>query len=153
MEEKTDIMSRTARRNKVQPDDALALTELIVQACADAKGNNIVVLDVAEVFGLADYFVIVDGRSDRQVQGICNKVLENLGREGVQPHALEGLDEGHWVLVDFGDVIVHVFYEPVRAHFNLEGLWIKAGRLIYDDRKAVLVKVKSARLDSAAAAM
>jgi len=101
----------------------------IVNACADAKGKDITVLDVAEVFNLSDHFIIVSGRSDRQVQGISNKIIETLSNLGAKPLSVEGLDDAHWVLLDFDDVIVHVFYEPVRKHYDLENLWMKARRL------------------------
>lgn len=85
-------------------------------------------LDVREVFGLCDYFVMVSGRSDRQVQGIANKILRTLEVRHVKPHTLEGLEKAHWVLMDFNDVVVHVFYEPLRKYYDLESLWVKAKR-------------------------
>jgi len=105
------------------------LAKLAVRACLEAKGSNISVLDVSEVFSLADYFVIVSGRSDRQVQGICNRITEQLQRSGEKPHLVEGFDNGHWILMDYGDVIIHVFYEQARAEYDIEGLWMKANKL------------------------
>jgi len=100
----------------------------IVKACSDAKGRRICVLDVKELVGVCDHFIIVSGRSDRQVLGFCSKILRNLEARHVKPEAVEGLDKAHWVLLDFGDVVVHVFYETVREHYDLEGLWSKAKR-------------------------
>ncbi|MCB0311053.1 MAG: ribosome silencing factor [Bdellovibrionales bacterium] len=116
--------------NVVNPEpQPLEVVNRIINACADAKGKDIRVLDVSTVFGLADYFVIVSGRSDRQVQGITNKVLDTLLESNLKPINVEGIDEGHWVLADFGDVILHVFYEPVRAHYDIESLWFRARKL------------------------
>jgi len=108
---------------------SLEVVNQIINACADAKGKDISVLEVSEFFGMADYFVVVSGRSDRQVQGIANKTLEALESGGITPVSLEGMETGHWVLIDTGDVIVHVFYEPVREHYDLESLWSKARKL------------------------
>ncbi len=105
------------------------LVKHIVNSCADAKGRNIVVLDVSKNFDVASYFVIVSGRSDRQVQGISNRILHDLNAAGYKPFSTDGIDQGHWVLLDCDDVIVHVFYEPLREHYNLEGLWTAAKRL------------------------
>ncbi len=102
---------------------------IILKACADTKGKNIALLDVRESFGLCDYFVVVSGRSDRQVQGICNKILNSLQAYGIKADAVEGLDRGHWVLLDFGDVVVHAFYEPIREYYDIEGLWSGAKRI------------------------
>jgi len=116
----------------------------IVNACRDAKGKEVTALDVSDVFDLSEYFVIVSGRSDRHVQGICNKIMAVLKENGLpNPLAIEGFDDGHWVLLDYDDVIVHIFYEPIRSHYDIEGLWMKARRLNIDtaskagDRKQI----------------
>jgi ribosome-associated protein len=72
---------------------------------------------------MADYFIICSGRSDRQVQSIAQGLQEDAGEEGVKPFAVEGTQRGHWVLMDFSEVIVHIFYEPVREFYDLDGLW------------------------------
>jgi ribosome-associated protein len=107
-------------------NESLHTTEEVVYACQDAKARNIKILDVSGTFDLADYFVIVSGRSDRHVQGICNRILLNLKEMNVEPLAVEGFDEGHWILMDCGDVIIHVFYEQLRSHYDIEGLWLEA---------------------------
>jgi ribosome-associated protein len=102
------------------------LLDTVVDACVEAKGIDIKALDVKETFGLCDYFVIVSGRSDRQVQGICNKIIKALADHQQKPYSVEGVDKGHWALVDCGDVIVHAFYEPIREQYDLESLWNRA---------------------------
>jgi ribosome-associated protein len=120
------ITHNTTLKTQPPAPSSRQTAEEIVYACQDAKGRDVQVLDVSPTFDLADYFVIVSGRSDRHVQGICNRILLNLESAGVKPCAVEGFDEGHWILMDCGDVIIHIFYEPLRAHYDIEGLWLQA---------------------------
>jgi ribosome-associated protein len=110
-------------------DESLSIAKRIVQACEDVKGNEVVVLDVASISDFADYFIVASGRSDRQVQGITNRVIEELSKLGVHPLSVEGYEDGQWVLIDCGDVVAHVFYEPVRSAYDLESLWMRARKL------------------------
>ena len=110
-------------------DESLLLAKRIVEACEEVKGNEVVVLDVASVADFADYFIVASGRSDRQVQGITNRVIEELAKLGIRPISVEGYEEGQWVLIDCGDVVAHVFYEPVRSTYDIESLWMRARRL------------------------
>ena len=118
------------RKNEMTAEELL---NLVVQGCSDAKGRNIKVLNVSKVFGLASYFVIVSGRSDRQAQGICNRVIDTLAEHDVEPISVDGMEDGQWVLADLGDVMMHVFYEPVREYYNLEGLWATAERIEFPE--------------------
>ena len=108
---------------------ARELIAAVVNACAETKGQDITVLDVSRVFSLSDYFVLVSGRSDRQVQGISHKILTALEQRSVTPFSVEGLEKAHWVLIDCGEFVVHVFYEPLRLHYDLESLWNGARKL------------------------
>jgi ribosome-associated protein len=110
-------------------DESLAVSKQIVQACEDVKATEVVVLDVATLSDFADYFIVASGRSDRQVQGITNRVIEELAKLGVRPLSVEGYEDGQWVLIDCGDVVAHVFYEPVRSEYDLESLWMRARKL------------------------
>ena len=115
-----------------QADTRIAEFELagkIAGACMDAKGIDLTVLDVSEQSDIAKFFLIVSGRSDRQAQGIANRVVQVLSERGLSPESVEGYEEGHWILLDCEDVVVHVFYEPVRERYDLEGLWMKAKKL------------------------
>lgn len=125
-------MSETKERMdvvQVKEQSAEEILQHVVAACADAKGKDITILDVSKIFDLANYFVIVTARSDRQAQGISNRVIDTLMEHKTDPYSVDGLEEGHWVLVDYGDVILHVFYEPVREHYNIEGLWAAATKV------------------------
>lgn len=129
---------------------ALSPAELayeIVSACDDAQGRDVTVLEVSKIFPLSDYFIVVSGRSDRHVQGIANRVLENLSERGAAPLTVEGVEKGHWVLLDFGDVVLHVFYEPSRAHYDVESLWVRAPKVTLT--RAKTGKVTSRKIPSA----
>ena len=76
-----------------------------------------------------DYFFICSGRSDRQVQAIAQGIEETLRKEGIRPLGMEGVSGGKWVLMDYEDVVVHIFLEPIRKFYDLEGLWIDAQRI------------------------
>lgn len=98
------------------------------QAALDKKAYDLVILEVSALTSVADYFVICTGRSDIQVQSICRAIEESLTSVGVRLLAVEGYTYGQWVLIDVGDVVVHIFYETVRSFYNLEGLWTQAPR-------------------------
>lgn len=98
-------------------------TLLLTRLALEKKACDLVVLDVRELTSIADYFVICSGRSDRQVQSIAQGLAEHSAGSGIKPFAVEGAGRGHWVLMDFYDVIVHIFYEPVRKFYDLDGLW------------------------------
>lgn len=103
---------------------------LCAQAALDKKAYDLVILEVTALTSFADYFVICTGRSDIQVQSICRAIEEAVAKTGVKPLAIEGFTHGQWVLVDFGDVVVHIFYETVREFYNLEKLWVQAPRCV-----------------------
>jgi ribosome-associated protein len=99
------------------------------RAALDHKAYDLVVLETGRVSSIADYFVICSGRSDTQVQAIAQAVEESLRARGERPISVEGAPHGQWVLMDYGDVVVHVFYVPVRAFYDLERLWVRAPRV------------------------
>ena len=97
-----------------------------VRAALDHKAYDLVVLETGKMSSIADYFVICSGRSDTQVQAIAEGIDEHLRRDGERPLSIEGLPHAQWVLVDYGDVVVHVFHVPVRQFYDLERLWVRA---------------------------
>jgi ribosome-associated protein len=104
----------------------------VVTAALEKKALEPVLLDVRGLASYADYIVVVSGRSDRQVQAIAEGILEALARDRVKPIGTEGLKHGQWTLLDFGDVVVHVFYHPVRDFYDLESFWVDAPRVALD---------------------
>lgn len=100
-----------------------------IKAVQAMKAFDVVVLDLRGLASFADNFIICSGRSHRQVSAIAESIEKDLKAKGIKSLGVEGLREGHWVLMDYEDVIIHVFYEPVRIYYDLEGLWSDAKRL------------------------
>jgi len=100
-----------------------------VRAVLGRKAQGVVVLDVAPLTSMAETFIIGSGRSNRQVTAIAEHVRSTLKEQGIRPLNVEGLKDGHWVLMDYGHVIIHLFHEPLRGFYDLEGLWADARRL------------------------
>lgn len=110
-------------------NSARSVARQAVSACEDLKANDTLVLDVQGLSDVADYFIVTSGNSDRHVQGIANRVMLELAKLGIEPLSIEGLEDGQWVLIDYGDVLVQVFYEPQRDYYDLESLWMRAKRV------------------------
>ena len=91
----------------------------------DKKATNVRILDIRRLTSIADYLVLADGRSDKQVQAIADSVRQGLKKYG-KALDIEGVTEGKWAVIDYGDVIVHVFQEEVRRYYDLDGLWSAA---------------------------
>lgn len=104
----------------------------IVEAALDRKAEEPVVLDVRQLTAYADTFIILSGRSDRQVRSIAEAVIHALKANGEQPLGVEGVEDGNWVLIDCNDAIVHVFDPETRERYDLERLWRDAPRLGLD---------------------
>ncbi|MFP3998719.1 MAG: ribosome silencing factor [Desulfobacterales bacterium] len=100
-----------------------------VSAVLGRKAMELVVLDVTTVTDVADVFMICSGRSNRQVSAIAEFIESELKKSGIRALAVEGIKDGQWVLIDYGHVIIHVFYEPVRRFYDLESLWADARRI------------------------
>lgn len=110
--------------------DSLALARTVVAAAADKKAENVLLLDLRGLSSMADYFVVCSGVSERQLRAIADSIDEQVNNEfGITPHHVEGLNGG-WILVDYGDVVTHIFAPSLRAYYNLEGLWAKAPVLL-----------------------
>jgi len=95
----------------------------IISSIDEVKAINPVLLDLKGKFNLADYFIIASGSSDRHVQGISNRIASNLRDSGIKPLSVEGMNKGHWVLLDYNNILIHIFYDKIRADYNLENLW------------------------------
>jgi ribosome-associated protein len=100
-----------------------ALRDLVIDALEDLKGRNIVTLDVADLSDFTDYMVIVSGTSNRHVKALVDQVVESTKAQGSGPRGVEGRETYEWVLVDLGDVLVHVMREETRQFYDLERLW------------------------------
>jgi ribosome-associated protein len=110
-------------------EDGDAALDLFFQAVLGKKALHVVALDVRELTSIADVFIICSGRSNRQVSAIAENIERQLRGHQIKPLSVEGSAEGHWVLMDYGHVVIHVFFDPVREFYDLEGLWSDARRI------------------------
>jgi ribosome-associated protein len=125
-------------RNKPQRvESAERKAVLCAQQAAQFKALDLVLLDVSGFSSFSDFFVICSGKSSRQVQGIADNLETSLSGMGLRPLGVEGRREGHWILMDYGDVIIHIFYEPVRYFYDLESLWSDAARVQWEENTEV----------------
>ncbi len=103
--------------------EAREIAKIAVAALQDKKADNIKVIDITEVAVFADYFIIAGGSNHNQIQALCNNVEEQLGKQKVHVKQIEGYQSANWILMDFGDVIVHIFDKENRLLFDLERIW------------------------------
>ncbi len=102
----------------------------MVEAISGKKGSNILMLDMREVTLLADYYILCDGASARQINAISDELLKKLKTAGTRPATIEGTPMSGWILIDFGSVIAHVFSPEQRAYYQLEKLWQEAPTVV-----------------------
>jgi ribosome-associated protein len=130
-------MPKVAKAKKTQ--------QWIQNVLEDAKTQNIAVLDVRKISDFTDYMVIATGTSNRHVQSSADKVAETLRDHGVRRVGIEGQQLGDWVLIDFGDVVVHIMREQTRDFYNLEKLWSDARRVEPGKHKETAKKPRATR--------
>ncbi len=116
-------------------ENSKEMVKIAVDALEDRKGEDVRVIDISEISTLADFFIIAGGSNINQVQAMADAVQEKLGREGYMTKNVEGYDSGNWILLDFGDIIVHVFDNENRLFYDLERIW-RDGKSI--DKKELL---------------
>ena len=115
-----------------RPQNPKQLLELCAASLLAKKAMDLSVLEVGQLTGYADYLLLASGRSTRHATAMAQGLLRVLKKAGVRPLGSDGLREGRWILVDFGDVVVHIFHQPVREFYDLESLWEDAPRLELD---------------------
>ncbi len=104
-------------------DESKKMALMAVEALEDKKGKDITILDISEISVLADYFIIANGLNRNQIQAMSDSVEDALGREGYLPKQIEGYQSAGWILLDFKDIIVHIFSSEDRAFYDLERVW------------------------------
>ena len=109
--------------------DSRTKSLLCVKAAIEKKAIEPILLKMKEITSFTDYFLICSGKSDRQVQAIAQGIEEDLKKKGIRPLGQEGVQEGKWILMDYEDLVVHIFLETIRKFYDLEGLWIDAPRI------------------------
>lgn len=112
----------------VQKSSLHALTDM-AQTVFDKKGFNILALDVREVCNLTNFFLIAEGNIDKHVIALAKAILKTMKDEGMLPERTEGLKDGDWVVLDFGEIVVHLFMPGMRERYRLEELW-QAGKIV-----------------------
>jgi len=118
------------------------------EAALEKKAYDLVVLQSEHLSTIADYFLIATGRSDVQVQAIARGIEERMARESIRPLAVEGFNHAHWVVLDYDDVVVHIFYEPTRDFYRLERTWSDAREVKLPD--PIRVQVEGLRIHATA---
>ena len=112
------------------------LVQVVVDELNDTKGQDLKVLDLRKLVSFTDYFIIVTGTSDRHVQAMADKVNLKLKKEHqLLPITFEGYDQGQWVLLDYGDFVLHIFQPETREHYSLDDFWGNAPQLSLPERK------------------
>ena len=104
-------------------ENELKMVKLALKALDEKKGKDLKVIDIREVSVIADYFIIASASNENQVQAMMDSVEETLGRAGWEPRQVEGTRNSSWILMDYGDVIIHIFDEENRLFYDLERIW------------------------------
>ena len=112
--------------------NSLALAQRAAQIAIDNKAQDVVILDLRGVSDMTDFFIVASGTSDTAVRSIGQHVVEEMKKEGVRAHHVEGLSQGRWVLLDYIDFVVHVFHPTLRDFYQLERLWSDAKAVAID---------------------
>ncbi len=130
----------------VQKTNALSLAKEIAKAASELKAQNIKILDLEGVATFTDYFVVVSGTSDRHVSSIADSIIQKMKKAGHAPIGVEGYEHAQWIIVDFGDVVVHVFYQMMRDVYAIEKFWADAKpvRFVEKKKKSAAKSPKSA---------
>jgi ribosome-associated protein len=120
---------RAALRQSVRTEDSLKAAQVAASAAQDRKADDVVVVDLRELSSYTDFLVICSGTSDRMLDAVSEGVEKAMKDQGHRTVGSEGGKGGRWLLLDFGDVVVHVFHQDERGHYDLEGLWADAPRI------------------------
>ena len=115
----------------------------IAKLALDKKAEKVVILNIKKLSAIADYLLICSADSERQVQAIADSIEDGLRKKGERPFGMEGVTEGRWALIDYVDVVVHIFLDRVRSFYDLEGLWAEAPVTEVKEKAAALLKEAS----------
>lgn len=127
--------SKTPENSKAADRESLFIPEgrqkaiLCARLVAELHAVDPILLDVSDFSSFTDFFLICSGKSSRQVQGIAENLETSLNELAIKPLGVEGRGEGHWILMDYSDLIIHIFYDPVRSFYDLESLWSEAKKV------------------------
>ena len=114
-------------------DNSKKMVKLAYEALEDKKGEDIQVIEISEISVIADYFIIANGTNASQVDALVDSVTDQLGRNGFEPKRIEGIRSASWILMDYGDVVIHIFSKEDRLFYNLERIWRDGKTISKDD--------------------
>jgi ribosome-associated protein len=120
-----------------QKDNTRQRLILCINATLQKKAKEIIVLNLKNISAFTDYMIICSGTSQREVQAISESIQKFLKEAGIRPLGVEGEANGQWILLDYDDVVISVFYEPIRAFYDLENLWDAPGMKVNENKKEV----------------
>ncbi|KAF0248085.1 MAG: ribosome-associated protein [bacterium] len=129
----TEITNLATSLSEVQSSDKRV--ETLIRAISDKKATNIVILDLREIVSFTDYFILCSGRATRQVQAIADEAQDQLRKQGCRTSHIEGYQKAEWILMDYGDFVVHIFGQEAREFYDLERLWRDAKRTEIKDEQ------------------
>lgn len=112
------------------------MVKLTFEALEDKKGEDIQVIEIKDISVIADYFIIANGSNSQQVDALVDSVKDKLGRKGYEPLRIEGVRSASWILMDYGDIVVHIFSKEDRLFYNLERIW-RDGKTITKDQLGI----------------
>lgn len=136
-------MKRDSRSKPSASPSSREKAEILLRAALSKKATDPVLLRLAQLTALTDYFLIVSARSGRHVKAVADEIMEAAKERGIERLSVEGVGLTSWALLDYGDVIVHVFHKPVREFYDLEGLWAEAHREIFSGDLAEEIRAAS----------
>lgn len=113
--------------------ESLDKAKLALGIIKERKALDPLLFDVGALTSFTDFFLIASGNSSRQTQAIARHLERRMREEGFRPHGIEGAQEGHWILMDYGDLVIHIFYQPTREFYDLEGLWVEAPQITVEN--------------------
>ncbi len=110
------------------------LLEKIIKIISETKALDVTIIDVRRKSSLTDFLVFASAHFNKQVQGISNNITDQLRKEGIKEFSLEGFTTGNWILIDYNDVIIHIFLEDVRGYYDIESLWATSPKINFDSK-------------------
>lgn len=110
-------------------ETSLKMARIAINSLEDKKAENIQIIDISEISVLGDLFIIANGKNRNQIQAMSDNIEEELGREGFEPKQIEGYNNANWVLLDYRDIIIHIFDTDTRSYYDLERIWRDGKRI------------------------
>ncbi len=117
------------RAQKESPIDTPDIVRIAAEAALDKKATEVTLLHVEGLTSFCDWFILCNGSNSRQIKAIGHGIVHDLKEKGIQPLGVEGMEQSKWILIDLGDILVHVFDENMRGYYDLDGLWVDAPRV------------------------